>query len=167
MKQISINFTSSKKLLPIGCWLIKAYMNTSYSHVALEYTTSRNKSLVYEAVGVGVRFISKELWLQIAEIKESYILNMSEDQYNKVMDYCIDHAGIRYGYLQNLGIVLADLFNLKKNPFNGKEEVCSQMLGEVLLELGFVFNKSTELLTPKDIELALKMNNLFRKSGEE
>lgn len=157
MKTITIHFTSSTKFLPIGCWIIKAYMNTSYSHVAFEFSTNRGKSLVYEAVGVGVRYISKAIWLENVAIQESYTISMTELQYNILMDFCIDHTGIKYGYLQNIGIFIANLFKLKKNPFNMKEEVCSQIIGEILEELGFIFNKPTELLTPKDIEIVLSI----------
>lgn len=156
MKTITIHFTSSTKFLPIGCWVIKSYMHTSYSHVAFEFATNRGKELVYEAVGVGVRYISKAIWLENVKIQESYIITMSDDQYNQLMDFCIDHAGVKYGYLQNIGIFVADLLKLKKNPFDMKEEVCSEILGEILIQLGYVFNKTADLLTPKDIEVELK-----------
>lgn len=159
MRKLDIHFTSSSKFFPIGCWIIKAYMRTKYSHVAFKFTTNRNKSLIYEAVGVGVRFISESLWLKKVIIEETYSIDLTEEQFNKIMDFCIDHAGISYGYLQNIGIVIADLLKLDHNPFDMKEEVCSQILGEILIEIGYKFKKQSNLLTPKDIQEALKYGN--------
>lgn len=61
MEQITIGFSKSKKFLPIGSWLIRAYMGTPYSHVYLKfYSQSLNRTLIYEAVGGGVRFIGSK-----------------------------------------------------------------------------------------------------------
>lgn len=149
--KIKIVFTKPKnKILPIGSYLIRLYQKTGYSHVALIFQTSRGKKLVYEAVGSGIRYISKNKWLENVIVVESFELEISAENYIQIIDYCIENAGYDYGFMQNIGIAVAEIFNLKKNPFK-KGKNCSEVLAEVLVKNGFDVTKPLDLVTPKDI----------------
>jgi len=158
MKTIIIGFSKSKKFLPIGSWLIRLFEQTPYSHVYLKFhSESLNRTLIYEAVGSGVRFIGSTAWEQHAQEVASFDVDIIQCNYITLLQYCIDNAGIEYGYMQNIGISLAKLLNLKTNPFQtGKN--CSELVSEILKVEGFkpVINK--DLITPKDVYNMLKHN---------
>jgi uncharacterized protein YycO len=156
MEVITIGFSKSRKKFPIGSWLIRLYQGTPYSHVYLKfYSESLNRTLVYEAVGSGVRFIGSKQWESHAEEVKSYTINISKESKVKLLQFCVDNAGADYAYSQNLGIIVADIFNMKKNPFT-KGLQCSETLGEILSLEGYKLHKDANLLTPLDIDIILK-----------
>ena len=136
--------------------MIRWYLGTGYSHVSYHFEAQKYDAiLVYEAVGSGLRFIEKSNWLNHAEVVKSVDLQVSDCIYDRMMSICIKKAGLPYGYKQNIGIIIADILNLDHNPFPANEN-CSELLAELLEEAGFVFSKSYDLITPLDIEKALK-----------
>lgn len=151
MKKITIGFSKSKKPFAVGSLLIRWYMKTPYSHVYMKfYSASLNRTMVYEAVGKGVRFIGLERWKEHAEEVASFDIEISDENYTRLLQYCVDNAGIDYGFWQNLGIVISNICKLKENPITiGKN--CSEEIGEVLELEEYVIEKDKNLLTPKDI----------------
>lgn len=156
MKTVTFGFSRSKKKFAIGSVLIRWYMCTPYSHVYMKFRSdSLERTLIYEAVGAGVRFIGVDRWAEHAEEVDSIAIEISDENYKKLMQYCVDESGIDYGFGQNFGLVIANLFKLKANPLrDGKN--CSEAIGEILELEGYSFDKELNLLTPKDINLALK-----------
>lgn len=158
MKTISIGFSKSAKKFAIGSIAIRAYMQTDYSHVYIKfYSKSLDRTLIYEAVGSGVRFIGQEKWKNHAIEMHSYDLEISDESYIKLIQFCVDNAGEEYAFCQNLGVVIAKMFNLEKNPFQ-KGQNCSEITGELLKLEGFRICKDINLATPKDIKRILDHN---------
>lgn len=153
---ITIGFSRPKhKLLPVGSWLIRLYQGTSYSHVYLKfYSKSLDRVLIYEAVGGGVRFVSQQVWNSKAEEVVQVSLNISDANYKTLLQYCVDHAGVKYGVLQNVGVVISELLKLKHNLFTSGVN-CSEIVAQILQLEGYTFSKNLNLVTPKDIELTL------------
>lgn len=156
---ITIGFSRPKgRLFPIGSWLIRLHQRTPYSHCYVRfYSESINRTLIYEAVGSGVRFISLKKWEEKAE--EILFFNLKVKKCNSVtmMQEFVDEAGADYGQMQNIGIFLANVFGWKSNPWR-KGKNCSEIVGKLLRSEGFEVSKSLDLLTPKDIENILKSN---------
>lgn len=155
MKKITIGFSKSKKKIAIGSLLIRWYMQTPYSHVYFKFDAkSFDRILVYEAVGAGVRFIGLNKWQSDHEEVASFELDISDESYKKIMQYCIDNAGTEYGFWQNIGILIANICKSSKNPITDGEN-CSEVIGEVLALEGYKIHKDFNLLTPEDIFLIL------------
>lgn len=155
MKTLTIGFSKSKKKFAIGSVVIRWYLKTKYSHTYFKFNSNKyNLDLIYEAVGSGVRFIGTKLWKNHAIQVCSYDVSISEEGFTKVMQIFIDNAGADYGYKQNLGIIIADIFDLKTNPFPSKTN-CSELVARVLVKEGYEFDKDLNLVTPKDIELSI------------
>jgi hypothetical protein len=155
MKTITVGFSKSKKPLAIGSWLIRTYMKAPYSHVYLKFRSeSLDRTLIYEAVGVGLRFIGEEVWKGHAEEVASFQLQVPDEAYVRLLQYCVDNAGREYGYLQNVGVPLAKLLGLKSNPFQEHQNCSETVLMEMKL-LGYAVNVQKDLATPKDIYEAL------------
>jgi hypothetical protein len=155
MKTITIGFSKSKKKFPIGSWLIRAYMGTPYSHVYLRfYSKSLDRTLIYEAVGGGVRFIGAKQWEKHAVEVDSFDIELINGNYISLLQYCVDHTGVEYGIAQNLGVPLASIFNLETNPFQSGTN-CSEEIYKILVLSGYPNTKKKDLVTPKDIHRML------------
>lgn len=139
--------------IPIYSYAIKKFENTDYSHVSMHFRSeSLDRTIIYEAVGPGVRFIGKKLWDEHAKIIKSFKVEVTEECYIRIMQHCVDTAGMKYGFKIALGMFLAKTFNLKENPYTEPDiKVCSKAIGELLKEAGYVIGKSFDLLDPKDI----------------
>lgn len=158
MEQITIGFSKSKKFFPVGSWLIRVYMGTPYSHVYLKfYSESLNRTLIYEAVGGGVRFVGSKQWETHAQEVKSHTINIKKCNQVRLLQFCVDNAGTDYAYSQNIGLVIADMFNLKKNPIRSGLN-CSEVIGDILELEGYKVEKDANLLTPLDIDKILESN---------
>lgn len=153
--KIQIVFTKPRTFLPIFSYAIRAYQRSEYSHVAIILTDKRGREFVYEAVGSGIRFVAKKVWLEKVSIVSMFTLKVSPYEYRVLMDYCIENAGLEYGFMQNIGVVIANIFNMKSNPFK-KGKNCSEVLAEILIRLGYKISKPLDLVTPKDIFILLE-----------
>jgi len=151
MKTITVGFSKSTKPFAVGSWLIRWYMGTEYSHVYIKFhSPSLERTLIYEAVGAGVRFIGLDRWQSHAQEVASFQLTLSDENYKRLMQFCVDNAGIDYGFFQNIGILVANVAKLERNLFNDGKN-CSEEIGEILELEGFDIEKDFNLLTPKDI----------------
>jgi hypothetical protein len=156
VRTITIGFSKPKnRFFPVISWIIRLYQGTEYSHAYLKFdSASLNRTLVYEAVGGGVRFVGSNLWKHKAEEVKQFQIQITDDQFIHIMQYCVDTAGVSYGSIQNVGVILATIFKMKNNPFK-KGKNCSEVVAEILQMQGHIFTKSLDLITPKDIDLAL------------
>lgn len=158
MKTITVGFSKSLKKMAFGSLAIRIWMRTDYSHVYLKfYSQSLGRTLIYEAVGSGVRFIGQPAWEGHAKEMHSYDIEISDEAYFVLMGFCVDNAGIEYGFLQNLGVVISDLLKLEKNIFREGAN-CSEIVGKVLIMEGFAIDKSIDLVIPRDIKELLDNN---------
>lgn len=158
MEKITVGFSKSRKKIPIGSWLIRWYLGTPYSHTYIKfYSETLNRTLIYEAVGGGVRFIGSKEWESHAEEVKSYTISIKKCNYIRLLQYCVDNAGVNYAYSQNIGIILAKIFKLNKNPLT-KGLQCSEVLGNILELEGYGIKKDANLLTPLDIDKILESN---------
>ena len=151
MHIVRIGFSKPKnKILPVFSWLIRAVYRTNYSHVYVAwYSKKHDIDMIYEASFSGVRFIAGQNFYKNAETVKSYCVFMSENRFNSMMRFCMRHAGTKYGTLEAIGMGIADIFGLKKNPFaKGKKRmVCSELIGRILK-----IDADEDMLSPRDIQ---------------
>jgi hypothetical protein len=152
LKTLTIGFSKpANRVAPIGSWLIRLFERTPYSHVFIKfYSETLNCYLIYESVGSGIRFIGTKAWEAHAKEVQSFQLPVSNSNYIHMLQYCVHHAGSKYSYWQNIGVVIARLFKLKHNPFTTGRN-CSELVYEVLRSEGYSIDKNKNLITPKDI----------------
>jgi hypothetical protein len=156
MRTVSIQFTR-----PANCWfkwfswVVRLIEWTPYSHVRLKWSASWGDPVVYEASGSDVKFLGK-LGLDQRPIKvlAEFNFDLTDQQYRKLLHICMANAGVNYGVKQILGIGIARLFRLSRNPFSQgrKSQVCSEVVGRFLEEvLEHDTQLDLDLAGPKDI----------------
>ena len=153
MKKITIGFSKSIINFPVWSWLIRWYLKTPYSHVFIKfYSENIERELIYESVGKqGVRFINKSNWEKKSKLVKEYKIEINDDNYKKILQWCIDNSGEEYALYQNIGVVISDILKLNKNPAK-KGMNCSEAIYYILKLEGYKIDKEPNLITPKDID---------------
>lgn len=174
---IYVGFSKSKKKLPIGSWLIRAYQLTEYSHTYIRIKSSKFPSdhIIHASEGKVIKMSKTQFDKRHTTVKEFKINIPNIVIYNKhvkkhtslfryILDTIHELSGDDYSLLQNVGIVLVRLlrmFGIKiKNPWR-KGWNCSEFVAAILLILypSKLNNISLDTITPKDIYLKLEEIN--------
>lgn len=164
MKSIIIGFSKPKNhSFPIFSWIIRFVDWAPYSHVYIRWNSkSIDRDLIYQASGISVHFLSGKKFDQKAESLFKYQIEINESLKYKTIQKCVDNLGSPYGIKQALGIGIVKLFRLFgkdiKNPFadGNATWVCSELVLDVLKDLGMKININADNVTPKDIQKFLE-----------
>lgn len=155
MKKIKIGFSKRRKFNFIS-QSIMVLERTPFSHVYVRISSeSLSRDLIYEASGTAVHFKAVKLFDRDNIVVEEYEVDLDDDTYIKVMQFCVDNAGMPYGLMSLLGFVPVylgrSLGRTWRNPWRDGDRtyVCSE-LGAVILNLagGGLLLGETEI-TPK------------------
>lgn len=132
--------------------VVKWYLKTPYSHVYMKfYSKSLDRWIVYEAVGNGVRFIGQKLFDETVDIIKEFEIDISDEKQKELLVWCVDNSGVKYGCLQLIGIFIANILKLKRNPFKSGK-ICSELIAEAIENAEiYKFKKDLNLVTPKEI----------------
>ncbi len=110
MRKISIGFSKPKdKKIPFFSWAIRAYEKTPYSHVYIRWQTHWGTWICYHAASVMVHFLGEEAFNKKIVIVEEFDFSVTDEQFDKLMQFCIKYAGADYGLTDVLRIPLWDL----------------------------------------------------------
>lgn len=132
MYKVWIGFSKNHK---IGSYLIRCYLDSNFSHTFFRFKDdSFEDSMVFHAVGKGLTFISETNFLKENVRVDEFKLDISEELYIELRNACNKHAGLHYGYLQNIGLVLMKIFCLNNNPLNDGIN-CSEWVAYCLEEI--------------------------------
>lgn len=158
--RILIGF-STPNTFKIGAWLIKKWLNSSYSHVFIRYVDNQNRDLVFQASHGMVHLITYENFLKENLVVKAYPLDLSNEEYQLFRNFYYSKLGEPYSFLDLVVIFLYDLFmrlgipNPPSNNFKGY--VCSSLCAEILSNLRNIeWNKPMNLVEPSDIENVFK-----------
>lgn len=150
MKTIVVGFSRHKSPFAIFSRLIRLYAGTDYSHCYIKFKASQ---LISQASKGLVNFTHEDVFLSHNIVTEEFHIPVTDLQFQQVAAYAIKTAGKEYSSLQILGILIADLLRLDRNPLDMSKDtfICSEYLGHILRLLGVKLDKHMSLLTPEDI----------------
>ncbi len=151
---------SRPKSWKIGAELIKWWIRKPYSHVFVCWKSERfSQVLVYHAAHGSVHFLSMDRLRKENDVVGLYQLDITEEQYTALVSKCIALAGENYGYVKLLKIAVKDVCDLLsiqcKMIENDRGYICSELLAELLMQLGAQFDRPAFLLRPDHIEQAV------------
>ena len=159
MVELYIGFSTPKNKNKVGALAIRWWMGKPYSHVFVAWKSkTHQKTLVYHAAHGNVHFVEFKRFAEENNVIKLYKLSIPETSYKGLVGKCIDLAGISYGYLELVKILaydICDSLNVSIKMSNDKGYICSELLADLLLELGVTFDRPTFLLRPDHIENAL------------
>lgn len=159
MRTIYVGF-SQPRCPKIGSELIKLWTRSPYSHTYIRFISERmDMSNVYHAAHGMVHFRSYDNFLRDNIAMAEYKIELTDEEYLKLLKQCMELAGEGYGYLELLGIVIVDVANNINIPLkihDGRGYICSELVGMLCTEiLKMKFKKPTYLLCPADVQKAL------------
>lgn len=138
--------------------VLQIHMKTDYSHVyARWYLSSQEREIVYQASHGMVHYCSLERFTSNNVIVKEFVLDITDEQFKKFSRKCIDLAGEKYSKLELLQIWLSDVSGDKLHFKDQKGYICSELMCELLTDLGIQFNKPKHLVKPEDIVQALEI----------
>lgn len=161
MKTIIVGFSHSTKTFSPFSKAIQLWDKTNYSHVYFEFESIKyDVDMVYQASSTMLNYMSKDVFLLNNKVIKEFKLELTDEQYFNLMQSCMKSAGLKYGQLEIVGIVIAEILRLDYNPFADSERyICSEWVGEQLEALGYSFIKDLALLKPSDIYMELENEN--------
>jgi len=136
----------------IGSKAIQWWLGTNYSHVyARWHLNSQDRDIVYQASHGMVHFASLEHFARDNTIVKEFVLELTDEQFKRFSRKCIDLAGEAYSKLELLQILICDI-SKGKITFNDQPGyICSELMCELLADIGIAIDKPKYLVTPSDI----------------
>jgi hypothetical protein len=131
MRKLEIGFSKPKNNpLPIFSWLIRLYERVPYSHVYIRWETNVGPHICYHAAHTSLHFLSDNQFAREVATVESFEFDITPEQYNRLLKYCLETCGQKYALWEVLMIPLVDLFKLSKNPFSrgSTEQYCAELV---------------------------------------
>jgi hypothetical protein len=124
--KVKIHFSKNRKG-KLFSQLLQWYEGLPISHCVLEFNLLGNDLIFHSTITDNVSFISKDNFLKENIITETYEIELDNDR----LSHFIQQLGIKYGFMQNIGIFIVDIFRkfgvITSNPFKtGKN--CSELL---------------------------------------
>lgn len=160
MNNIIVGFSKPKKWKPFA-WLIMKGYDIPYDHVYIKWSSDNLKrDIIYQASGTKVNFMSPKIFNdENIIIKEfSFVINNRVE----VLQFCIDNAGIPYGFKQVFGLAwvrINELLGKKiENPFRdqGNTYVCCELAATILKNFtNMKISEDLDTINPKELFILL------------
>jgi hypothetical protein len=158
MKKIIIGFSKPNKWKPFA-ELIKGMLNTNYDHVYIKFhSSSCDRDIIYQASKLMVNFVGVFVFESENIIIKEFEIDISNENYTKLMQFVIDNAGKPYSFKEIIGLTWVNINRLfgrrVENPYKegNSAYVCSTIVGYIIEN----FTSQSILLdsqdmSPKDI----------------
>lgn len=151
MRKVKVGFSKGRTLFSSA---ICAVDKSPFSHTFFSFHSDTfNRDIIYQANFLGVNFINKQSFLQHSDILAEIELEISEESYIKIMQFCIDKTGTHYDFKGLIGKGLVRAGIRKSNPWNDKLKSvdCSELVNAILLENGIDTGLDMSIDGPKAI----------------
>jgi hypothetical protein len=149
MNQIVIGFgTSANPFNPLAA-AIRAVEGVPYSHCYLKFwSNSLERWLIYHAAHTKLQFVSSANFMRDERPIQEFYIPVTDAEQRAALQFCVDHVGDPYGALELIGMAGARIMkrvglrprNLLANGL--KTEVCSEVVGHILIILGVAISAS-------------------------
>ena len=143
MKKINIVFSTSREFKPIS-WLIKKFLRTEYSHVALEID-----GIVYESMALGFRAISFGPWAAKQYTIQSCAIEITDQDLTDCLNFISVNLGREYSFGNLIGNGIRMLTGIKAFRDGISKMMCSEMVYRAILHK-FKELPDPDFVTPKD-----------------
>lgn len=140
MNLITIGFSRPKKPT-LFSKAIMAILGTNYSHIYVRFKSLKyGRDLIYQASHLMVNFMGGTRFEEQNFIVTEFSIPVDEELYVKIMQFCIDNAGVPYAIMIALGMwlqhALAKVKIRIENPWKNSEGyVCSTLVAYLLVAI--------------------------------
>jgi len=151
----------ASKTNQIGSKAIQWWINSDFSHVYARWELkTQQRDIVYQASHGMVHYQSFENFTKVNAIVKEFTLDLTDEQFKKFSRKCIDLAGEKYSKLELLQLFICDLSKGEIKFQDQPGYICSELMCELLEDLGIKFDKPKFLMRPDDIIRSLELHGL-------
>lgn len=158
MKSVIIGF-SKPITFKLHAWIIEKIDRAPFDHAYLRFhSDTLNRDLIYQSTQRGVEFVGLTLWQKTTIPVQEFLLLVDDSSYTQLMQFCVDNAGIPYGFMAVIGEGLVKLGVCSTNPFNMglDKEFCSEIVARCLNAVDPAqFKLDAANLSPSDLNQIL------------
>lgn len=167
---IIVGFSKPVKFTLHG-WLIMKIDEAPFDHAYIRVKLDKlQREIVFQSIAIGIQIVSVTEFETLSQPIEEYELDVSEEQFISLLQFCIDNSGKSYGLLAVIGLGIAKLLGkigIKiNNPFGeGKtsSEFCSEVITSALDNIDPKdFNLDPDNVSPEDLCILLQKLNMKR-----
>lgn len=152
MKRLYIQFTRPAGGFTPFSWAIRTVQRTDFSHVRFFWENSVGVPVVYEASGSSVKFLGPHAQEnKPTNIIDMFYIDLTPEQYRKLVRICMTYAGVEYGTGQILNITLSMITGCKQERDGAATMVCSEIAARILVALGHDLQADFDYITPKEL----------------
>lgn len=151
MRKLKVGFSKGRTAISKA---VCALDQSPFSHTFFSFRSDTyDRDLIYQANFLGVYFVNKTNFELHSDILAEIELEVSDELYAKIMQFCIDKTGTMYDFKGLLGKGLVRLGILANNPWDDKLRSvdCSELVNAILIEAGIDTGLTTDSVSPKSI----------------
>lgn len=130
---VFVGFSTNKSKFALLSILIRWYEQTKYSHTYLRFYDEESKQYLIAEAGQGeVHLETQNNWTKQNKMIDEQRFDISQEDFTNMRSFVLDKLQVKYSMMQNIGIVLYDLFGVKlfMNGVNGFN--CSELVKRAL-----------------------------------
>lgn len=160
--KIYIGFSKPSKFSAFAS-LIEAVECRGYDHVYVRIQEPiSNRWMIFQASGLAVNLISAQNFLSSKISLKEYEIDYTDVQYKAIWDFINTSLGLPYSLLEDFGILLMKVFNLKKQPFNKGMSAwfCSALGAQVCKILSIDIPEKIQSIDPSALDTILSNRGL-------
>lgn len=160
--KIYIGFSKPNKFKPFA-WLIQKVENRDYDHVYIRLIEPiTNSDIIFQASSTMVNLYNPYLFFNNNVTIKEYEIDITVCQYKVLWIYIVKNLGIPYSLIEDFGILLMKIFNLKNQPFNRGQsaEFCSKLGANVCNILNISMPENVSNIDPTLLDQILSNKQL-------
>lgn len=148
---LKIGFAKAKGFVPLA-WAIELAEATPYSHIYFRWDNGTTDVVYETTMAAGTTQITAACFLSDYTVLGEYGFELSDNDFAKYRDFCLKYKGEPYAFKQLVGLALAKLVGLKKNPLaQTNAVVCAELLILLMQTLPDVFVGEEEIKKNPDL----------------
>jgi hypothetical protein len=169
MASLVVGFSKPNKFTLHG-WLIEKIDGSQFDHAYLRFKLDKiNRNIICQSIDVGVQLVSEAQFATKSTPVQEYQLDLTDEQFISMFQFCIDNAGKMYSLLGVIGegiVRIAGKFGKTiSNPFDSNEKTyfCSELVAQCLDDIDpSQFNLNANNISPDQLCSLLQQLNIQR-----
>ena len=100
-----------------------------------------------------INFMGPSAFDKHLAVVEEFSFDVPDDKWEEFMKFCLESVGKDYAIKGVFGVLIADFFRLKKNPFDRGEnrQYCAELVTRLLSHLGMDLNVDADRVKLKQV----------------
>ena len=156
--KIYIGFSKPTGSFEPFAWLIQFVEARPYDHVYIRIQDPKDGTwMIFQASSTMVNLKSAKIFFDKNTSLKEYEIDCTDEQISSLWKFIDANLGIPYSLIEDFGILLMKLFQLKTQPFSQgmSAEFCSKLGAKICLQLGIEMPVDADQIDPTALDSIL------------